>query len=84
MHRSASESAEEKKGVIIEAEVRYVFRIPLFQRRRKLFQVVGAGQNFFDNHNTFICILVLKADMYQTHVQVWSYSIYTLCKTTKQ
>ena len=29
MHRSASESAEEKKGVIIEAEVRYVFRIPL-------------------------------------------------------
>ena len=29
---------------------------PLLQRRRKLFQVVGAGQNFFDNHNTFICI----------------------------
>ena len=29
MHRSVSESAEEKKGVIIEAEVRYVFRIPL-------------------------------------------------------
>ena len=29
MHRSASESAEEKKGVIIEAKVRYVFRIPL-------------------------------------------------------
>ena len=29
MHRSASESAEEKKGVIIEAEMRYVFRIPL-------------------------------------------------------
>ena len=29
MHRSAFESAEEKKRVIIEAEVRYVSRIPL-------------------------------------------------------
>ena len=28
-HRSASESAEEKKRVIIEAEERYVSRIPL-------------------------------------------------------
>ena len=33
--RSASESAEEKKRVIIEAEERYVFRIPLVKMEFK-------------------------------------------------
>ena len=35
MDRSASESAEEKKRVIIEAEERYVFRIPLVKMEFK-------------------------------------------------
>ena len=26
----------------------------------------GGRPDFFDNHNTFICILVFKASMYQT------------------
>ena len=35
MDRSASESAEEKKHVIIEAEERYVSRIPLVKMEFK-------------------------------------------------